>query len=77
MPHIPQCAVELERSVSQPFDEDPSQFPQPESHEVSVHVPVEHDSLACESEQDVPHIPQFELLRRSLSQPLKELPSQL
>ena len=46
IPHIPQWAVVLERSVSQPVGCMASQFPQPASQPVMRQLPVVHDSLA-------------------------------
>jgi hypothetical protein len=63
--------------VSQPVLCCPSQLPNPGSHTVIRHAPVEHDSVAFARLHAAPHDPQLASEVNCVSQPLVELESQL
>ena len=77
LPHIPQCAPVVVRSVSQPLTASPSQFPQPVSHTI-WQTPLLHAGVACaRAGHALPQTPQWVALRwSSTSQPLAAMPSQ-
>jgi hypothetical protein len=77
-PHIPQLVALVLRLVSQPLAALPSQSPKP-ALQLSPHAPAAHVAVALAPAAHIlPHIPQFAaLVRRSISQPLTALPSQL
>jgi hypothetical protein len=76
VPQAPQLAVVLS-AVSQPLALLASQLPKPALQAPRVQVPVAHEALALARLHVVPHVPQFDKVRRSVSQPLVALPSQL
>ncbi len=74
-PQPPQ-EVTAERSVSQPLDA--LQSAKPGAQAPMTHAPAAQTAEACESEQTLPHAPQWDaLLSSATSQPLAALPSQL
>ncbi len=77
-PHIPQLASDVRVSVSQPFAAIASQLPRPAAHDATVQIPAAHAAVANGSEHAVAHDPQLATeVRKSASQPLAVLPSQL
>jgi hypothetical protein len=69
-PHMPQCELEVERSVSQPLVGLMSQLPKPASHVATAHAPAVHWAVARGSAQADPHVPQWVAeVRRSVSHP--------
>jgi len=72
----PQCKFDVAVLVSQPLVLLPSQLPKFASHAPSVHVPVEHDSLALAKLHVTPQPPQFAKVLSAVSQPLFTLLSQ-
>lgn len=75
-PHPPQFDTVL-TCISQPFDINPSQLPQPVLH-VIEQLPTMHDAVPLVLLQTVPHAPQFAAeVCVFVSQPLRALPSQL
>ncbi len=77
VPHAPQWFRLLVVLISQPLSGLPSQFWKPDEQVPSVHVPDAHDSAALAKSHTAPHAPQFDRVRRSVSQPLVLTPSQL
>jgi len=77
-PHAPQWLALVRRSVSQPLAPLPSQLPKPGAH-VGTHAPAAQAvAVVPAAEHAAPHAPQWlALARRSVSQPLGALPSQL
>ena len=76
VPHEPQFANEVSEA-SHPFAVEPSQLPKPELHDVSVHEPVEHDSVALARSHGTAQLPQSVSVRSEASHPFGALPSQL
>src|SRR4051812_16688352 len=76
---LPQCALVLEKSVSQPLSGAPSQLPKPGRHIPRPQaLPVQDATAWARATQALPHIPQLAaVVRRSVSQPLEVRPSQL
>jgi hypothetical protein len=75
-PHAPQF-VSVSSVASQPFDDRPSQFPNPAMHAPKPHEPFVHSAIAPDDEHEVPHTPQFWIdVRKSDSQPFVRRPSQ-
>src|SRR5688500_9665752 len=66
----------VKRVVSQPMPSLPSQFKKFVPQLATAQVPVAQDGVAFARVQDEPQAPQFEEVRRSVSQPLVGLPSQ-
>jgi len=77
LPQAPQLEALVCVLTSQPFDAEPSQFPNPAAHAPSVQVPLLHDSLAFARSHTVPHVPQSVTVERFASQPFAATPSQL
>jgi hypothetical protein len=77
IPQPPQCATEVVRFDSQPFESLPSQSPQPMSHATTEHVPAAQEPVAWAGAHGMPQVPQFCSVLRSVSQPFAGLPSQL
>jgi hypothetical protein len=77
LPHVPQFEVSLASEISQPFEADVSQLPNPGRQVAIPHMPAAHAGEAFGSMQTRPQAPQFAtLLRVSVSQPSLELPLQ-
>jgi hypothetical protein len=77
LPHVPQLAVVMRRSVSQPSPEVPLQSAKLGAHAPRPHAPPAHAADACGGAGHAwPHVPQsVTVVRRSVSQPLG-MPSQ-
>ncbi len=77
VPQVPQCAVLVRTSVSQPVPDIMSQSPKPDSQAATAQAPITHDGVPCEAEHATSHMPQWSaLVRRSTSQPFSGLMSQ-
>jgi hypothetical protein len=77
MPQPPQFAVDVCVLISQPFDDTPSQLPQPALQDVTTQLPVEQLSFAFGRLHAVPQAPQLVSEVSAVSQPLPDMPSQL
>jgi hypothetical protein len=75
-PQLPQSVV-VRSEVSQPFTTLPSQFDQPASQVVIVHMPVEQSPVARDGAHGTPHAPQLVSVLVRVSQPFDVMPSQL
>jgi hypothetical protein len=77
-PQAPQLLTLVTRLVSQPFAERPSQLPKPALHDATVQTPLVQAAAPFAPPHDTPHAPQLLMLvRRLVSQPFAEMPSQL
>ena len=76
LPHAPQLFGVLS-AASQPLPALLSQLPKPLVHMPRPHALLLHTAVAFALEHVVPHAPQLVTKRRSVSQPLAGLPSQL
>jgi hypothetical protein len=77
-PHAPQFATEVDRLVSQPSAGFPLQSPKPALQAAIVHWPDEQADAAVLAGliQACPHVPQFAVVVRLVSQPSAETPLQ-
>jgi len=73
---LPQCAVLVVVSVSQPSPAEPLQSPKPVLQLVTTQVPVAHVPVPFAGLQAAPQAPQLLEELRAVSQPLAGLPSQ-
>ncbi len=76
-PHMPQFAMPVRTSTSQPSAALPLQLPKPGVHAATVHAPRAHPAVAFGRAHDRPHMPQWAgVVLVSVSQPFAALPSQ-
>ena len=77
VPQVPQFALSVRASTSQPFDGSPSQSAKPVRHAAIPQRPPLHAAVAFGSTHARPHAPQLAaLVSRSVSQPFGAMPSQ-
>jgi hypothetical protein len=77
VPHVPQFATVVLRSVSQPLLVSLSQLPQPATQAPKVQTPVPQEAEALGNEHGTAHPPQFASVLSPVSHPLLALESQL